>query len=167
MYCPTDCQALNTALEVVYSSTNRQIGIHKEAAPRLATLLLALALGRLFSEKSRPEAYHLFSAASALITIPTHHFLVRHSLAAVEALHMMVTFLFTSGQTESARAAWLILRMAIRLACAMGLHRNSAEWGLQGRERSVRERLRRLLCRTWPSMHPCGHASPQTICDLT
>ena len=67
--------------------------------------------------------------------------MVRQTFAAVECLHMMITYLFLSGHPESAKSAWTMLGMAIRLICAMGLVRNCAKWRVEEKERARRERI--------------------------
>lgn len=59
----------------------------------------------------------------------------------VEALHLMVSFLFVFGDKEGAKAAWTVLGIAIRAAQSMGLHKNCAAWGLGPDEVEERSRL--------------------------
>lgn len=143
MYSPTDRDAIAASLETIHAAETTAVGTHRVAPHRLASLLIALALGDLFTtpRNSKHDHRQLFSAASALITIPTNHYMVNHSLAAVETLHMMVTYLFTTGRPDAAKAAWPLLGACVRLACAVGLHRDSGKWGLSGKEREKRDRL--------------------------
>jgi len=131
MYVPSDRIEMSKALRTIYSAQTVHLGIHRVAPHRLATVLLAFALALKFSSSvAALSPAYLFSAASALLTTPKMHFMVEHSLASVECLHMMVSFLFTTGDSTSAKAAWIVLGLAIRLAFAMGLHRDSSKWGV-------------------------------------
>ncbi len=141
MYSPTDRQALHLAVETIYAAKDLYSGVHRIAPHRLASLLMTFALAIAFSSNIGSESALYFSAASSLLTIPKSHFMMRHSLASIECLHMMVTYLFTTGQTDAAKAAWPLLGTCVRLACGMGLHKDSGTWGLNGRDRHERERL--------------------------
>ena len=144
MYAPTDRLSIEETLETVYSSSH-QLGIHSVAPHRLATFFIAIALGSMFADAASGLTYldhhRCFAAACALLTLPKHHFMVRHSLASVEALHMAVSYLFSTHQPESAKAAWPLLGVCIRTACAMGLHRDASKWGLKDVEAEKRQRL--------------------------
>ena len=142
MYVPTDRRAVSMALETIYSANTIYNGIHRISPHRLATVLLVFALGTTFSANPcAASSSYYFSSASALLTLSNTHFLVRHSLAAIECLHMMVSYLFTTGDSTAAKAAWPVLGICVRLACGMGLHRDSGTWGLAGRDKAERERL--------------------------
>lgn len=141
MYCPSDRHAIQAALETMYSAPSFYVGVHRVSPHRLATVLMAFALAEIFTRGSFSTAACYFSSASSLLTMPKLHFMVQHSLAAVECLHMMVTFLFSTGQPGSAKAAWPLLGMCIRVGCALGLHRDASSWGVMGQEKTQRERL--------------------------
>ncbi|ORY28183.1 fungal-specific transcription factor domain-domain-containing protein [Naematelia encephala] len=168
MYCPTDRRAIYATLETIYSAPSLYVGVHRIGPHRLATLLMVFALGSIFSlggsfaTPSLPTADYYFSAASSLLTVPKMHFMIQHSLAAVECLHMMVTFLFTTGQPEAAKAAWPLLGVCIRLACGMGLHRDSGTWGLSGKDKEERERLW-WECLTYDMLQSLNFGRPYSI----
>ena len=106
MYCPSDRPSIETNLALIFSAPSLHLGTHRIAPHRLATILLVFALGHIFSDGQLTNINHrqLFSTASALLTIPKHHFMIRHTLAAVECLHMMVTYLFSTGRPDAAKA---------------------------------------------------------------
>lgn len=141
MYTPVDGQAVTAVLESIYSAKSLHAGIHRVAPHRLASLVMIFALAHVFS--FRPSSTHVryYDAAWALLTIPGQNFFMRHSLAAVETLHLMVTYLFGTGRSDAARAAWPLLGLCVRTACAIGLHRDSAAWGLGGDAKVARDRL--------------------------
>ena len=132
-----------SAVSTIYSAPSIGTGIRHVNPARLATLLLAICLGRLFADRTcdAGSSLPLFHAASSLLCHPSSHYLTRNSLAVVEALHMMVSFLFALGDPEAAKAAWPTLGLCVRLASAMGLHRDSRRWGYFCEGRDQRERL--------------------------
>jgi hypothetical protein len=141
MYAPTDSRAIRLALSTIYTANSVLLGLQQIHPHRLATVCLALALGLVFTHPNRDRATDLFSAASALLTMNSAHFLTASSFASVEALHLMVTFLFATGQTNSVKAAWPLLGTCIRLACALGLHQDCGKWGVVGVDKTYRATL--------------------------
>lgn len=67
--------------------------------------------------------------------------MIHHSLAAVESLHLMISYLFATGRPDAAKAAWPFLGTCVKLACAIGLHKDSGRWGMMGRDEEQKERL--------------------------
>lgn len=144
MYCPTDRHAIDETVQTIYNASSRYRGGHRVAPHRLATLLMIFALAEVFTSRNQSRsspALRYFAAASTLLSLPKANFLVHHSLAAVECLHLMVSFLFATGQQESAKAAWPLLGSCVRLACGLGLHRDAATWGLNNRQKNQRGKL--------------------------
>ncbi|RXK39802.1 hypothetical protein M231_02995 [Tremella mesenterica] len=164
MYTPTDRRAIASTLETIYTPASIITGLHNVPPHRLATFLMALALGHVFADHTSPapQAQRLFSIASALLTLPRHHFMVKHSTAAVECLHMMVSFLFSTHQPEAGKAAWPLLGTCIRIACAVGLHRDGTRWGLAGVEKENRERLW-WECMTYDLLQSLNFGRPYSI----
>jgi hypothetical protein len=141
MYTPTHKVELRSAVTGIYEAETVGIGLRRTHPHRLATVALALALGDLFQPHGHRRAFQLFSAASALLTTKSAHYLAASSIASIEVLHMMVTFLFATGQPSAAKAAWPLLGQCMRLACALGLHRDCAEWGISGSDKTHRNTL--------------------------
>ena len=140
-YCPLNHQASYATVESVYASPQRSKAIQDIPKHRLASVFMAMALGRVFSDSNRTASDRLFDAASALLTDPDHHFLVQPTLASIETLHMMVSYLFAVGRARSTRAAWSLLGTSVRLACSMGLHKDPSSWGITEKEKGIRQRL--------------------------
>lgn len=142
MYHPVDRYAVGQILEGIYSG-NASIhdAIHHVPPHRLATILMVLAVGMVFSDRPMAASIPLFNAASALLCVPERHFLVSHSVAAVETLHMQVSYLFNLGHSDGTKAAWQILGLCTRIACSIGLHRDSSEWGLSPEQQEHRKML--------------------------
>ncbi|KAL7418264.1 hypothetical protein Q5752_006720 [Cryptotrichosporon argae] len=109
MYCPTDRSAILAVLDSIYSAPSLQTGLHQVAAHRLASVAMVFALALSFTQAPDPTHTAFYTAACALLAVPAQHFMVRHSVAAVETLHLMVTYLFAMGKSGSARAAWPLL----------------------------------------------------------
>lgn len=144
MYCPLDNTAVLAALGIIYrgdldpaSLRSRLVGISPH---RLATIMMVFALAMLFSVRDG-DTRRYFNAATALLTVPDKHFMVRHSIEAVECLHMMVSYLFGLGHGDAAKAAWPVLGLAVRTACALGMHREGSRWGLTLEQRENRSRI--------------------------
>lgn len=131
----------SSALNGIYEAETIGIGLRRTHPHRLATVALALALGEVFQPNQHRRAFQLFSAASALLTTKSAHYLAASSIASIEALHMMVTFLFATGQPSAAKAAWPLLGQCMRLACALGLHRDCGDWGISGSDKTHRDTL--------------------------
>lgn len=141
MYHPVDRFAVGHILEGIYNNSSINEAIHHIPPHRLATVLMVLALGMVFSDRPMAQSAALFNAASALLCVPERHFMVRHSMAAVETLHMMVSYLFNVGHSDGTKAAWQILGMCTRIACSIGLHRDASEWGLSVEQQEHRRVL--------------------------
>lgn len=171
MYCPLDAEAVRAALETIYNGEHEPHLLRSrllQVAPhRLATVLMMFALGLLFGTDS-VETRPYLNAATALLTLPDQHFMVHHSLAAVETLHMMVTYLFGIGNSDSAKAAWPLLGLAVRTACAMGLHRDASKWGLGPAQLNNRSRIW-WECATYDILQSLNfgrpYATPTQLCD--
>lgn len=137
MYQPCARTFVDSDLRQLYSgpsNTPNPASLHPH---RLATLLTIFALAITFSQdlhiaarRKNPQATAFYNAAAALLTSPPHNFMSRPTVAAVKCLHLIVSYLFCSGDREGARSAWTILGLASRAAQALGLHKNCAAWGL-------------------------------------
>jgi hypothetical protein len=182
MYHPVDRKAVGHILDGIYNSQSIDQAIHHVPPHRLATVLMVFALAMVFTNRPMAQSTALFNAASALLCVPERHFMVRHSLAAVETLHMMVSYLFNVGHADGPKAAWHILGMCVRSAVSIGLHRDASDWGLSLEQQEHRRRLwwetatydvlqslnfgrpystpRQLYDATCPEMPPDGGATP-------
>ena len=79
MYCPTDRREISNAVITVYLYSSIKRGLETIKPPRLATVLVALSLGYLFSGPplETQTILPLFHAASMLLCHPEYHYLVR------------------------------------------------------------------------------------------
>ncbi|BEJ00626.1 hypothetical protein CcaverHIS631_0504830 [Cutaneotrichosporon cavernicola] len=141
MYRPADRPAISAVLESIYSAPSLKEQIHHVPPHRLASVLMILALGLSFLGRPMTQTIPLFNAASALLCVPERHFMVRHSLASVETLHMMVSYLLGLPHSDGPKAAWQILGLCVRTAGSIGLHRDSEQWGLSSEQQALRAQL--------------------------
>ncbi|KAL1407402.1 hypothetical protein Q8F55_006834 [Vanrija albida] len=141
MYRPLDRLAAREALQLIYSGGSISERIHHVPPHRLATVLMVFALAITFTNGPMSQSMPFFNAASALLCVPERHFMVRHTLSSVETLHMMVSYLLTLGNALSAKAAWPLIGLCVRIACAIGLHRDPSSWGLSAKQEEDRARL--------------------------
>jgi len=117
-------------LNSIYSAPNVVDGIQLLEPHSLASFLIVLALGSFFTPPipgaSPPEAIpgsSYFNLASALLSFGPYHFLSFPTMAAVETLHGMVSYLFCSGDRDGGRQAWPLLGLCSRVAQGIGLHK--------------------------------------------
>lgn len=141
MYRPTNRLAMSAAISDIYAFNDKSLNVRASDPHRLSTVLMAIALGKVFSDNPEPNHEQLFVWACGMLTLPDYHFLVCHSLASVETLHMMVSYLLAKGEPSAAKAAWITCGLAVRTAAALGLHRDTSRWGLSGQDKEIRERL--------------------------
>ncbi|KAH8916253.1 hypothetical protein BT69DRAFT_794956 [Atractiella rhizophila] len=103
-------------------------GARKLHPHRLAVLCMIFAHGyAFFPSPPRPPTL-FFNFAQNLLSLPSTHFMSATTISACETLHLMTAFLFNTGQTESQNSAWPLLGLCLRLAQAMGLHKDSRRW---------------------------------------
>ncbi|KAK4052952.1 hypothetical protein OIO90_004076 [Microbotryomycetes sp. JL221] len=114
---------------------------------RLALLLSVFAIAVVFQQPISCEQanetlvnHKFFNAASSLLAAAPHNFMSRPTLASVQALHVMVSFLFCSGDREGAKSAWTLLGATMRAAQSLGLHLNCESWNLPREETVERAR---------------------------
>lgn len=141
MYRPADRPTISNIVEDIYAAESLREQIHHVPPHRLASVLMVFALGMSFSGRPMAQSNLLFNTASALLCVPERHFMVRHSLAAVETLHMMVSYLFGLPHSDGPKAAWQILGVCVRTATSIGLHRDSSQWGLSADQQAWRAQL--------------------------
>jgi hypothetical protein len=75
-----------------------------------------------------------FNAASAWLFEGEDNVVYRPTIAACQALHLMVSFMFITGDERHSRSAWPLLGLQMRLCQSLGLHR-----GIRGGEKEVKE----------------------------
>lgn len=128
MWRPISTATAQANLDAIYSASDLVCGIQQLEPHRLASFLIVLALGSLFSSneptvESSTTSSTYFNLASALLSFGPYHFLSFPTMAAVETMHGMVSYLFCSGDREAGRAAWPLLGLCSRTAQGIGLHK--------------------------------------------
>lgn len=130
MYQPVTRQDLESTLALAKDVPNA-VDLH-----RLAALFMSFAIGEIFRmspvqlKDSAVKAQRLqratfyFNNASSLLTAPDRHFMMHLSVGAVQTLHCMTLFSFVVDIPAVAKSAWMLLGMALRVAQALGLHRD-------------------------------------------
>lgn len=141
MYSPSNSEAVRATKERIFATAPIATAIRQAHPHRLASLVMAFALGSIFTHTNHEVLYSWFANAWRLLNLPASHHLSTPSIAAVETLHMMVTFLFATGRPKAAKAAWPMLGSCIRVACSLGLHRDSGRFGVTGPSKDHRDRL--------------------------
>ncbi|KAM0789787.1 hypothetical protein ACM66B_006639 [Microbotryomycetes sp. NB124-2] len=150
MYCPCLRTTLEADLTLLYADPSslqtRARSLHPH---RLALLLSVFAIAVVFQRPIGPGHEEnvgssmqnkYFNAASTLLAAAPHHFMSRPTVASVQTLHVMVSFLFCSGDREGAKGAWTLLGAAMRSAQSLGLHKNCDSWNLPSEETAERAR---------------------------
>lgn len=153
MYSPSNSQMIRSTKEIIFDSRPLISGLRKIHPNRLALLVMVFALGSIFTRTNPEVVYSWFAIAWRLLNLPSSHHLTASSIALVETLHMMVTFLFATGRPKAPKAAWPILGSCVRVACSLGLHRNSGRFGLTGSSKTTGIDWR-------------GNASPTMHCEF-
>lgn len=148
MWRPIAPSTAQANLNVIYSAPDLVSGIQQLEPHCLAAFLVVLALGSIFIQPASEIAADnlalgttYFNLASALLSFAPYHFLSFPTMAAVEALHGMVSFLFCSGDSEGGKAAWPLLGLCSRTAQAMGLHKRWTQAGASALEAEQRQTL--------------------------
>ncbi|POY70520.1 hypothetical protein BMF94_6434 [Rhodotorula taiwanensis] len=152
MYQPCSLPSIERDLCLLYAAkrplavTADYGGLHPH---RVAVLLLVFGLAETFTRPLIPAnalrppstSALYFNAATALLCASPCSFLSRPTVAAVKGLHLMVSYLFCSGNREGARSAWTLLGLASRAAQSLGLHKNCAQWDISAEEVEERSRV--------------------------
>lgn len=107
-----------------------------KGAHELGLLLLVFAIGALVDlsqEASNNEAEHYHQLARASICLQP--VMEKPSLITVQALHLLAAYNAMSGNEHAAKdtsmeTTWSLISLAAHLSQTIGLHRDSAKWGL-------------------------------------
>ena len=117
-------------------------GITYPTAQRMALVVMALALGALFSPSRTHTStlpQHLYHASRQLLDYGLY---LRHfTLAGVQTLHLAVSFLANTRDSFMAQEGWVLLGTAGRLSQAQGLHIDGSKWKLPAEELEARRRV--------------------------
>ncbi|GMK58988.1 hypothetical protein CspeluHIS016_0700030 [Cutaneotrichosporon spelunceum] len=122
-------QYFEPIFERVYTSMEGNTGA--VSPQELALLYIVFAMGALYSLELPPNdpvaaEYHGLSKASLV----KGNFLVNTAMSGVQTLHIMAHFHLETEEGKNGDPAWPLWGMAMRLAQAMGLHRDGESWGL-------------------------------------
>jgi hypothetical protein len=110
---------------------------------RLAVLFMVLSLGAHFDERTEVSSIlsrSLYSNAWGALSLS--NFTEVPSLEALTALHLMGLYLTSRKGGRYAESFYGLMGLAMRLAIAMGLHRDPGTWNLP---QEMRERRRRIF----------------------
>lgn len=143
MYRPVDRVTASGLVDELYaardSPATRTSSMHSH---RLGLLAMVMSLAYRFCEAdsirprsafqtinrtSEVKANRCFNAAAAWLFQGKDGAMYRPTVAACQAMHLMVSFLLMSGAEDNARAAWPLLGLEIRLCQSLGLHREQAD----------------------------------------
>ncbi|CAK5274110.1 unnamed protein product [Mycena citricolor] len=135
----------------------------------IALLFLLFAVGTLVSapnpgeesdahqQRINAESFHMHQVARAALTMQS--ILEKPSIVTVQALHLLSVYISISTNEEdgdtSMETTWSLVRIASHLSQTIGLHRDSARWGLSAK---MNQRRRRVFwdiftADAWMSMH--------------
>ncbi|PLW13125.1 hypothetical protein PCANC_16228 [Puccinia coronata f. sp. avenae] len=124
-----------TLLDEMYDDHRNEICIG-----RLALLYSIFSLGVLFDpsvQALHPDARKWHDTAETCLR--STDYLCNPSLAIVQTIHMMGTYIMNS-RADGAETFWPVLGTAMRLCQSMGLHRDGSNWGLHSSELESRRR---------------------------
>ncbi|KAG1747737.1 fungal-specific transcription factor domain-containing protein [Suillus paluster] len=129
-------QVMEELLPIYYSNGPAPPSDETKGAHDLGLLLLVFAVGALVDlaqEPSNAEAEHYHQLARAAICL--RPVLEKPSLITIQALHLLSIYNAMSGNELAAKetsmeTTWSLLILAAHLSQTIGLHRDSAKWGL-------------------------------------
>jgi hypothetical protein len=149
MYRPVDVDTATLDLSALYEGRRypdaRFVRLHPH---RLAVLAMIMSLGSVFSDRHDAaggptlERYSgvtvdasdggtpsfevaSFNAASAWLFEGEDNVVYRPTIAACQALHLMISFMLITGDERHSRSAWPLLGLQMKLCQALGLHRGT------------------------------------------
>ncbi|TDL15881.1 hypothetical protein BD410DRAFT_81432 [Rickenella mellea] len=113
----------------------------------LALLLMIFAIGALVDLQQEPynaEAEHYYHLAKAAITL--QNVLEKPEMATIQALQLLSIYSAmyqtdVAGHETNMEMSWGLIRLCVQLAETIGLHRDSARWGLSPKEVQRRRAL--------------------------
>ncbi|EOQ98759.1 hypothetical protein J056_002869 [Wallemia ichthyophaga EXF-994] len=106
---------------------------------KLARLYMVFALGVYFDttrSTDHPDSQRFYSYSKSLLS--AGDFLVKSSIPAAQTLHMMGLYLLNRNRLSGADSYYPLLGVQLRIARAMGLHRDGARWGFTQAELNER-----------------------------
>ena len=143
MYRPIDRVTASGLVNELYVARHSPAVARAAMHPhRLGLLAMVMALAYRFCEPDAIRARsafrtinrmaevkgnQCFNAAAAWLFQGKDGAMYRPSVAACQAMHLMVSFLLMSGAEDNARAAWPLLGLQIRLCQSLGFHRGRAD----------------------------------------
>ncbi|KAJ3515208.1 hypothetical protein NLJ89_g1912 [Agrocybe chaxingu] len=129
----TRTQLMDDMVPVIYKQQAAPPGEDYSGPHDLALLFIVLAIGSLVSREpsdSQGEHFHQISRA-ALALQPV---LEKPSIVTIQCLHLMSIYSAMSGSDmkneTSMEMAWSLITLSCHLSQTIGLHRDSARWGL-------------------------------------
>lgn len=129
----TRTQLVDDMLPVIYQHQPPPPGEDYSSPHDLALLFIVFSVGALVQpEPSNAEAEHFHQLARAALTIQP--VLEKPSIVTIQTLHLMSIYNAMSGSDlkseTSMEVTWSLITLASHLSQTIGLHRDSARWGL-------------------------------------
>ncbi|KDR81325.1 hypothetical protein GALMADRAFT_116293 [Galerina marginata CBS 339.88] len=129
----TRVQLIEDMLPVIYKRNAAPVGEDYSGPHDLALLFVILAMGAILGQEpsnSLGEHFHQISRAA----ISLQPVLEKPSIVTIQALHLMSIYNAMSGSDlkseTSMEMTWSLITLAAHLSQTIGLHRDSARWGL-------------------------------------
>lgn len=154
-------QVIEELLPMYYSNSTATPPDEPKGAHELGLLLLVFAIGALVDlrqDASNPEAEHYHQLARASICLQP--VMEKPTSITIQALHLLSAYNAMSGNELAAKdtsmeTTWSLVILAAHLSQSIGLHRDSAKWGLPAK---VVQRRRLLfwdlfVADAWSSLH--------------
>ncbi len=133
MYRPVEEITANEILESVYHTDSLENPPSQPHPHQMAVLLMMLALGQTFQNVENGKhlenhrSFDSFELSSHLLFGGQDNAMIRPTTTACQALHLMVSFLFITGDEDDSKSAWPLLGLQLRLCQSLGLHRGNAQ----------------------------------------
>jgi hypothetical protein len=154
-------QVMDELIPMYYSNSTAMPPDESKGVHELGLLLLIFAIGALVDltqQASNSEAEHYHQLARASICLQP--VMEKPSLVTIQALHLLGAYNAMSGnelagKDTSMETTWSLVILAAHLSQSIGLHRDSAKWGLPAK---VVQRRRLLfwdlfVADAWSSLH--------------
>ncbi|KAF8798672.1 hypothetical protein BYT27DRAFT_7203268 [Phlegmacium glaucopus] len=129
----TRMQVIDDMLPVIYNRQPAPFGEDYSGPHDLALLFVVMAIGALVGQepsKALGEHYHQISR----VAISLQPVLEKPSIVTIQTLHLMSIYNAMSGSDlkseTSMEMTWSLVTLASHLSQTIGLHRDSARWGL-------------------------------------
>ncbi|KAF8656078.1 hypothetical protein AX16_002778 [Volvariella volvacea WC 439] len=129
----TRAQLMDDMLPVIYKKSVAEAGEDYGGPHDLALLFVIFAIGALVqAEPSNAQAEHFYQISRAALALQP--VLEKPSIVTIQNLHLLSIYNAMSGSDlkneTSMEMTWSLITLAAHLSQTIGLHRDSARWGL-------------------------------------